>query len=397
MKPVLPLVMKFGGTVLADEVSRALVVQDVARAVHRGMSPVVVVSAMGRRGDAYATDTLLDLLLANGVRPTRHTRDLMLSCGEAIATALTAHLLTASGMPAVTLAAGKAVLCAADRRSEPFVSAATAQRLRTILAAGTIPVVAGFQAVDGTGEIITLGRGGSDLTAVAVGAALGARVEIVKDVDGVLTCDPGLLPAGRRLTRVSYPALSLLAALGNQVVQGRAVSAGWRHRVPMLVRRVGAQCGTEVTATEGVQFSDESGAGVQALVCTTGLTIAPLPTSRALSALPRLGSEVDSAVAASEVVLVCLTRAGVERLGEFCSDLLTGATANCARLSVVSQDDGDCARRVHEGLRALQVASIPVLAGFAGGHTANYLIPGEQVGAAAAVLLGERGARVTAA
>ena len=232
------LVQKYGGTSVSTPERRQQVVEHVRRARAGGFQVAIVVSAMGRRGDPYATDTLLDLLRSGGGPVAPDDYDLMFTCGEAIAVAVMSQALKRAGIPAVGLTAAQARIYSDGTHVEATVEHIDTSRLDALLAEGTVPVIAGGQAVARpTWDFATLGRGGSDTSAVAVGVALGAcRVEIFTDVDGVASANPRLAPDARILSRVSYEAMHELARFGAKVVHPRALASGRAGRTPIVVR-----------------------------------------------------------------------------------------------------------------------------------------------------------------
>jgi len=232
------LVQKFGGTSVSTPERRQQVVGHVRRAIADGNRVAIVVSAMGRRGDPYATDTLLDLLRSDGGPVEPDDYDLMFTCGEAISAAVMSQALKRAGIPAVGLTAAQARIYTDGQHVEASIEEIDTSRLHTLMAAGQVPVVTGGQGVArDTLDYTTLGRGGSDTSGVALGVALGAcRVDIFTDVEGVAVADPRLVPGARMLTRVSYAAMHELARFGAKVVHPRALLAGWKGRTPMVVR-----------------------------------------------------------------------------------------------------------------------------------------------------------------
>jgi aspartate kinase len=253
MKPAPILVQKFGGTSVSTADRRARVVEHVSEARDAGFQVVIVVSAMGRRGDPYATDTLLDLLRADGGPVAPDDYDLMFTCGETISVAVMSQALKRAGIPAIGLTAAQARIFTDGRHVEAHVEAIDTARLRALMEDGLVPVVTGGQGVArDTLDYTTLGRGGSDTSGVAVGAALGAaRVDIFTDVEGVAVVDPRLVPGARLLRRVSYDAMYELARFGAKVVHPRALVAGRDGGVPVVVRSTfSAAPGTTIADVE---------------------------------------------------------------------------------------------------------------------------------------------------
>jgi aspartate kinase len=232
------LVQKFGGSSVSTPERRRQAVEHVRRARADGYQVAIVVSAMGRGGDPYATDTLLDLLRSDGGPVAPDDYDLIFTCGEAISAAVMSQALKRAGIPAAGLTAAQARIYSDGIHLEANVEHIDTLRLHALLAAGTVPVITGGQAVVPTTlDFNTLGRGGSDTSGVAVGVALGAcRVEIFTDVDGVASADPRLVPGASILGRISYETMHALARFGAKVVHPRAIAAGMRARMPIVVR-----------------------------------------------------------------------------------------------------------------------------------------------------------------
>jgi aspartokinase len=231
------LVQKFGGTSVSTIERRLQVVEHVRAARAGGFAVAIVVSAMGRRGDPYSTDTLLGLLLdAGGPEPREY--DLIFACGEAISAAVMATTLRRAGIPAAAMTGVQAGIFTDGHHREAEVTTIDTTNMLSSLERGEVPVVTGAQGMaPGTLEFTTLGRGGSDTSGVAVGAALAARrVEIFTDVDGVATADPRVVPGARFLRQVSYAAMLELARFGASVMHPRAVAAGQKANVPLVVR-----------------------------------------------------------------------------------------------------------------------------------------------------------------
>jgi aspartate kinase len=232
------VVQKYGGTLLRSPEGRNGVLEQIRRTRAGGHPVVVVASAMGREGEAYATDTLLRLANDIGPRIDPRTQDLLLSCGEVISTALLAHLLAHEGYQAVALTGREAGIVTDDHFGDAHILSMQPLRVLRALKDRQIPVVAGFQGRTATGDVTTLGRGGSDISAVALAAALGAEVEIFKDVESILTADPRLVPNARTVSRMTYADAALAGWLGARVLHPRAAELGQAHGVPLAVRPV---------------------------------------------------------------------------------------------------------------------------------------------------------------
>ncbi|OLD42668.1 MAG: aspartate kinase, partial [Armatimonadetes bacterium 13_1_40CM_3_65_7] len=235
------VIQKFGGALLATPEGRLQVAELITATRKQGSRVVAVVSAIGREGNPYATDTLMGLMREIGSDINPRTLDLLLSTGEIISTAVLAHTLVRAGCPAIALTGAQAGIFTTDEFNDARILSIDAARTRAHLERDQVVVVAGFQGVTPDGEITTLGRGGSDTTAVAIGAALGAEVvEIYKDVPGIMTADPKLVPGARPIQRITYDEMSQLAALGARVLHPRAADIGREHNVKLLIRRMGS-------------------------------------------------------------------------------------------------------------------------------------------------------------
>ena len=227
---------KFGGSSLAAPEIRHEALQRVQDAVERGYTPVVVVSAMGRQGDPYSTDTLLHLLKETNPNAGARNSDLLMSCGEIISAVVFAEGLTSMGLPAEALTGWQCGIYTDDTHTGARVQRVQTDRIWESLNYGKIPVITGFQGVTENNEVTTLGRGGSDTTAAALGVVLQAEcVEIYTDVDGVKTADPRLIPNAPTLKVLSYREVVELAHLGTQVIHPRAAEIAMEEGIPIKV------------------------------------------------------------------------------------------------------------------------------------------------------------------
>jgi aspartate kinase len=225
------VVQKYGGTSVADAERIKHVAARIIRRVRAGDSVVVVVSAMGNR-----TDELIDLALQVSPEPDPRELDMLLSTGEQMSIALLAMALRALGQDAVGLTGHQAGIFTRAQYGMGRISSIRADRVRAELEAGRIPIVAGFQGTTEDMEIVTLGRGASDTTAVALAIALGAdRCENCKDVEGIYTADPRIVPTARKLKDITYEEMLELATQGAQVMHNRAVELASVYSLPILV------------------------------------------------------------------------------------------------------------------------------------------------------------------
>ena len=226
------LVLKFGGTSVGDPEKLKRVAARLVAAREEGHRVVGVLSAMG-----HTTDELLDL--AHQVSPTPHPRelDMLVSVGERISCALAAMVIQDLGHEAISLTGSQAGIVTDTVHGKAKIVEVRARRIHEALDEGTIVLVAGFQGVSTAFEVTTLGRGGSDTTAVALAAALGADFcEIYTDVRGVYSADPRLVPNARQLTRVSFDEMLEMASSGAGVLATRSIEVARSHNVRLHVR-----------------------------------------------------------------------------------------------------------------------------------------------------------------
>jgi len=280
------IVQKFGGTSVGDLDRIRAVAERVARTVAEGHRVVVVASAM-----AGETDKYIALALKANPDPPPREMDLLLSSGERVSVALLAMTLTALGTPARAFTGRQVGITTDSLHTRARIERVDAERLVKALDEGFVPVVAGFQGINPQSDVTTLGRGGSDLTAVAVAAALKAdRCDIFTDVDGVYTADPRIVTGARKLDRISFEEMLELASLGAKVLQTRSVLFAMRHGVPVQVAgSFTEEPGTLVTK-EDAEMEQVAVSGVtydrnQAKVTINGVPDRPGVASRIFGAL----------------------------------------------------------------------------------------------------------------
>jgi len=253
-------VMKFGGTSVATAEARMTSAMRVVSAKEQGFKPVVVVSAIGRKGQPYATDTLINMLreIDINVEPEARELDLLVACGEILSAVIFAHTLKTLGHASQAFRGGQAGIRTDGVYGNARIVGINPISLIRSIESGNIPVVCGFQGVfvggDGApgGELTTLGRGGSDTTGAALGAALRAEaVEIFTDVDGVKTADPDAVPHAPTLRKVTYDEVAEIAHLGAKVVHPRAAEIAMNYSIPLWVKSTFTEDeGTEIVNRE---------------------------------------------------------------------------------------------------------------------------------------------------
>jgi aspartate kinase len=226
------IVQKYGGTSVGSIERIKAVAERVAKAKRQGHGVVVIVSAMSGE-----TDKLIGLANSLSQNPEGREMDLLLSSGERTSAALTAIAINESGFRSMSFTGRQVGILTNEVHTQAKIERITAEQVKKALAKGIIPVIAGFQGITEASEVTTLGRGGSDLTAVAIAAALKADLcEIYTDVDGVYTTDPNIVPEAKKLDKVSYEEMLELASLGAKVLQTRSVEFAKKYDVPVVVR-----------------------------------------------------------------------------------------------------------------------------------------------------------------
>ncbi|MDQ0375642.1 aspartate kinase [Cellulomonas humilata] len=307
------IVQKYGGSSVADASSIKRVAKRVAEAKRAGHDVVVVVSAMGD-----TTDELIDLARQVTPLPPQREMDILLTAGERISMSLLAMAIHNLGVDAKSFTGQQAGVITDESYGKARIIDVTPSRIRDTVARGSVAIVAGFQGVNpSTNDVTTLGRGGSDTTAVALAASLKADVcEIYTDVDGVFTADPRIVPTARKLDRVSYDEMLELAASGAKVLVLRCVEYARRYGVPIHVRSsFTTHTGTFVTdqpAAEGEIVEQPIIAGVahdrsEAKITVVGVPDVPGKAARIFEVVASAGVNIDMIVQNVSVAATGLT------------------------------------------------------------------------------------------
>lgn len=288
------IVQKYGGTSVSDIEKIFNVAKRVANTRARGIQVAVVVSAMGD-----TTDELLELAGRIAARPPERETALLLSTGELVSAALLSMALREIGCDTAAFSGPQAGVLTDGRYLNAKILEFNAGRVKEALESGKVAVVAGFQGADARGDINTLGRGGSDTTAVALAAALDAEVcEIYTDVDGVFTVDPQLVPKARKLQEITYDEMLELASLGAKVLHPRAVECGKEHGVVIHVRssfheETGTIVKEAASLEKGTVISGIACDEDQVKIAVIGVPDRPGIAARIFSALAKEGINVD--------------------------------------------------------------------------------------------------------
>ncbi len=287
------IVQKYGGTSVGDIDRIFGVVRRVVSAKKAGDQVVVVVSAM-----AGETDRLIHLANQASSSPSAREMDMLLSTGERVTTALLAMALEDCGVKAISFTGRQVGILTDDAHTNARIEKITAERLKSALCDGVVPVVAGFQGINQQSDVTTLGRGGSDLTAVALAAVLKAdRCDIYTDVDGVYTADPNMVAFARKLPKITYEEMLEMASLGAKVLQPRSVLFAMKYQVPVCVRSSFSDDPGTLVTKEDKEMEQEVVSGVACDKNQTKITLVGVPDQ------PGIASKIFSAIASAKVVI----------------------------------------------------------------------------------------------
>ncbi len=290
--PMSLIVQKFGGTSVADVEKIRAAARKAIRAQRQGHQVVMVVSAMGKN-----TDTLLELAGEIAENPPAREMDMLLSTGEQVSVALVAMAIHDLGARAVSLTGGQIGMKTDNSFSKARIQSISTERIERLLDEGNIVVAAGFQGIDDELNITTLGRGGSDTTAVALAAVLDADAcEIYTDVDGVYTTDPRKLPEARRVDVISYDEMLELASLGAGVMHNRSIEFAKKFGVPIHVR-------SSFSDTEGTMIVAESESTTQPVSGAAMTTDEARVTVLGVPDVPGKSLQIFSAIAARKIAV----------------------------------------------------------------------------------------------
>ncbi|MEH7524746.1 aspartate kinase [Bacillus sp. JJ1503] len=273
------IVQKFGGTSVRNDKSRAHAFKHIKKARQEGYKVVIVVSAMGRLGDPYATDTLLSLVETNKSLINKRETDLLLSCGEIISSIVFTNMLLEQGVKATALTGAQAGFRTNHEHTNAKIIDMKCDRLLKVLEEHDVVVVAGFQGAAKNGDVTTIGRGGSDTSAAALGAALNAEwIDIFTDVDGIMTADPTIAENARPLSIVTYTEVCNMAYQGAKVIHPRAVEIAMQAKIPIRIRSTYTEnLGTLVTTfnkeRQGIDFTERIVTGIAHLPNITQIKV----------------------------------------------------------------------------------------------------------------------------
>lgn len=244
------VILKFGGTSLTTVEKRARIVELVKQVIKNHKLPVVVVSAIGRYTEPYATDTLISLVdHDNFENENKEAMDLLMSCGETISAVIMSSYFKENGINSIPLMGGQAGIITDNNFGNASIIRYDDKLITNILNKNIVPIVCGFQGITEDGFITTLGRGGSDTTATILGAYLKAeKIEIYKDVDGIMTSDPNKDLNAQLLKKLSYDEAYDIACNGAKVIHKKAIKYAKEANIPIMVKNLfGEMEGTLIT------------------------------------------------------------------------------------------------------------------------------------------------------
>ncbi|HYL26921.1 MAG TPA: aspartate kinase [Candidatus Nitrosotalea sp.] len=379
-------VLKFGGTSLGDPGVRAIAYERVREARDAGFETVAVVSAIGRAPDAYATDTLLGLV---GHRGASQNGDLLLAAGELISAAVFAEGLEGLGIPARALSGAQAGIVTDTRHGDAKILRVEPAKILELLERGVVPVVAGFQGAAQDGTITTLGRGGTDLSAIAIGVALDAeRVDIYTDVSGAMTADPRRVPAARTIERASLAEMTELASHGAKVMHHKAAEYASRAGLSYAVKGLRTDRGTLVDEHAG---EERPVTGVTSTGRVTWVRIIrgdiESPTRRMETELEMFRRVAEAGVSIDQVTI---NQAGVafviegdrgREIRTLLADLNIAVRVRegCSKLSIVGTGMRYAPGVVHRVVDALSRADVEIIHCTDSNVTISILVPADHV------------------
>lgn len=276
------IVQKYGGSSVANPERIKNVAKRVVRYKKEGHDVVVVVSALGD-----TTDELIELAYKVTDDPSEREMDMLISTGEQISCALLAMAVEKLGTPAISFTGAQVgIITDTSHTKARILNISAADKIREKLKEGKVVIVAGFQGISIKKEITTLGRGGSDLTAVALASALGAKIcEIYTDVDGVYTADPRIVKNAKKLSKISYDEMLELASLGAKVMQARSVEYGKRYDIPIHVRTSFSNVEGTIICKEAKSMEKIDVSGVALQKDEAKVTICDVPDKPGIAAI----------------------------------------------------------------------------------------------------------------
>ena len=353
-------VQKFGGASLSTAENRQRAVQKILQAKAEGDSPVVVVSAFGQPDDPYATDTLVNLAQKEYPALDGRELDMIMSCGEVISGVVIVAILKKLGADVVLLNGQQAGITTTEQYGDAKILRIKSGNILQHVERGKIVVITGFQGISEFGEITTLGRGGSDTSAVAIGAATAAAsVDIYSDVDGIMTADPRIVPTASTISHLGYEEAYQMTSLGaRKAIHPRAVELAMRHNLPIRVRSIFDDNQGTVISNESYIVTDHlHDFSVVGITCQPGYGILRMYSDKALypgnsgslfKELAQAGCDRDFISVTDQYIDVIARQSAIESaqsLTNFLGVQVKEICNNCAKVSLVG-----CSRVIDSGL-----------------------------------------------
>lgn len=322
------IVQKYGGTSVGNIERIKAVAERVVNTAKEGNSVVVVVSAMSGE-----TDKLMNLAGQISARPGEREMDMLLSSGERVTSALTAMAVEALGQKAISLTGRQAGIITDTVHTKARIERINGDRIKKAINEGYVVVIAGFQGItEGESDVTTLGRGGSDLSAVAVAAAVKADLcEIYTDVDGVYTTDPNIVPEARKLRKISYEEMLELASLGAKVLQTRSVEFAMKYNVPVVVRSSFNNNPGTLVAEEDKDMENLVVSGIAYDKNQTKITLVDVPDK------PGIAARLFNAIASANIVIDMIVQ-NISSDGKFADISFTVPKTDAKKAREVSEE-----------------------------------------------------------
>lgn len=346
------LVQKFGGTSVSTPERRQQVADKILNAVNQGYCPVVVVSALGRKGEPYATDTLIQLAKQECPSIDQRELDMIMSCGEVVAGVVVSATLKGLGIEAVVLNGQQAGIITTAVHGDAQVLNINPKKILEQVAQNKVAIVTGFQGVTEAGDITTLGRGGSDTTAAAIGAAVKAEsVDIYTDVDGMLTADPRAVKEAKKIPAITYEEAHQMALHGAKVIHPRAVEIAMRYNIPLKVKSTFSDGeGTLIAADpEGTLERLKKGKAVVGIAHQAGYGVLRMHNSKGFNfkntegvfkELAAAGGDQDFISFAEKDMEIIAAQPVIEAIGEICAALefeIEEKVTDCIKISLIGR------------------------------------------------------------
>lgn len=385
------LVQKFGGTSVSTPERRQQVADKIRKAVAQGYSPVVVVSAPGRMGEPYATDTLIQIAKQECAAIEKRELDMIMSCGEIIAGVIVTGALKNSGLNAVLLNGRQAGIITTDSHGDAQILQIKPDNILKHAAEGRIVVVAGFQGVNEQGDITTLGRGGSDTTAAAIGAAIkAAAVDIYTDVNGMMTADPRAVSDAVPIPLISYEEAYEMALHGAKVIHPRAVEIAMRYQIPLKVKSTFSDQEGTVITNDGdgtierlknsvvVGIAHQTGYGLLRMHNQKGFNFKN--ASAVFKELAATGGDKDFVSFTEKDIELVADQAVIGAISELCSSLeieIKDQTSDCVKISLIGRYSPYEMGLFNTFVEALYRNEIRVLKTFTGPYSISAIVPSD--------------------